>query len=363
MRGASVVVAVVVVALAAACDSSAGASGARVPSPRATASPPATAGPTGPTGPPGPAEITLAFAGDVHFAERTLRLLRDPGTAFGPVATILGRADLAMVNLESAVTTRGTPEPKRFHFRAPPTAYQAVKAAGVDVVSLANNHALDYGRVGLADTLSSAATAGMPVVGAGRDVAEAYRAWIATVKGIRIAFLGMSQVAELSGPWAATPTRSGIAYAFDGARAAAAVRAARARADVVVVYLHWGLEYHECPTAQMKSFAKRMADAGASIIVGTHAHVLLGDGWLGRTFVAYGLSNFLWWYNDALTNDTGVLEITLRDAAIAGTRFVPAYIDRKTGQPVPVAGAEAERIGREYAALRGCTGLSSSPRG
>jgi poly-gamma-glutamate capsule biosynthesis protein CapA/YwtB (metallophosphatase superfamily) len=128
------------------------------------------------------------------------------------------------------------------------------------------------------------------------------------------------------------------------------------------VYMHWGQEYHECPTAPMKSFAKRMADAGASIIVGTHAHVLLGDGWLGRTFVAYGLSNFLWWYNDALTNDTGVLEVTLRDATIVGTRFVPAYIDRKTGQPVPVTGVEADRIGREYAALRRCTGLASSPR-
>ena len=362
MRGGSVVVAVAVVAvvaLAAACDSSAGASGARVPSAKVTVSPSPAGGTPGPTG---PAQITLAFAGDVHFTERTLRLLRDPDSAFGPIATILGRADIAMVNLESAVTTRGTPEPKRFHFRAPPTAYQAVKAAGVDVVSLANNHALDYGRVGLADTLSSAATAAMPVVGAGRNATEAYRAWITTVKGVRIAFLGMSQIAELSGPWAATSNRSGIAYAFDGSRAAAAVRAARAEADVVVVFMHWGQEYHECPTAQMQSLAKRMADAGASVIVGTHAHLLLGDGWLGRTFVAYGLSNFLWWYNDALTNDTGVLEITLRDATIVGTRFVPASIDRKTGQPIPVSGAEANRIGREYAALRRCTGLASSPR-
>ena len=92
------------------------------------------------------------------------------------------------------------------------------------------------------------------------------------------------------------------------------------------------------------------------------AHVLLGDGWLGRTFVAYGLSNFLWWYNDAGSNDTGVLEITLRGATVARTRFVPAYIDRQTGQPEPVTGPEADRIGRKYAALRGCTGLASSPR-
>jgi poly-gamma-glutamate synthesis protein (capsule biosynthesis protein) len=360
VRGGTLLAAVTIVALVAACDSTAGAARSRPPT--VTPSPsPSVAGSAGPTARP-PAEITLAFGGDVHFTERTLRLLRDPDTAFGPVATILGRADLAMVNLESAVTTRGTPEPKRFHFRAPPAAYAAVKAAGVDVVSLANNHALDYGRVGLADTLAHAKTAGMPVVGAGRNAAEAYRAWITTVKGVRIAVVGMSQIAELSGPWAARPDRSGIAYAFDAARATAAVRAARAQADIVVVYLHWGQEYHECPTAPMRALAKRMADAGAAIVVGTHAHVLLGDGWLGRTFVAYGLSNFLWWYNDALTNDTGVLEITLRDTTIVRTRFVPAYIDRDTGQPIPVTGAEAARIGREYAALRGCTGLAASPR-
>jgi poly-gamma-glutamate synthesis protein (capsule biosynthesis protein) len=324
--------------------------------------PTATPSPTTSAPPAGPVEITLAFAGDVHFTERTLKLLRDPATAFGPVATVLGRADVAMVNLETAVTERGTPEPKRFHFRAPATAFEAIAAAGVDVVTIANNHALDYGRVGLADTLAGAAEAGMPVVGAGIDVTEAYRPWITTVKGKRIAFLGLSQVAELSGSWAAKPDRSGIAYAFDAARATAAVKAAKAQADVVVVFMHWGLEYNDCPTAQMKSFAKKMSDAGAAIIVGTHAHVLLGDGWLGRTFVAYGLSNFLWWYNDAATNDTGVLEITLRDASVVKNRFVPAYINRTTGQPEPVSGSQADRIAREYAALRRCTGLASSPR-
>ena len=320
-----------------------------------------TSAPSSPS-PTGPAEITLAFGGDVHFTERTLKLLRNPATAFGPVAEIFSAADLAMVNLESAVTTRGTPEPKTFLFRTPDTAYAAIAAAGIDVVSLANNHALDYGRVGLADALDSAEAVGMPVVGAGRNVSEAYQAWITTVKGVRIAFLGMSQVGELSSSWAAKSNRSGLAYAFDSARATAAVKAAKAKADVVVVYMHWGQEYNECPTGQMKTFAKKLADAGAAIVVGTHAHLLLGDGWLGNTFVAYGLSNFLWWYNDAATNDTGVLQITLSDTKIVKTEFLPAYINRTTGQPEPVSGAEATRIGREYAALRKCTGLSSSPK-
>ncbi len=311
--------------------------------------------------PEGSAEITLAFAGDVHFAERTLRLLSEPDTAFGPVAQIFSAADVAMVNLESAVTTRGTPEPKTFHFRAPPTAYRAIAAAGIDVVTVANNHALDYGRVGLTDTLASAAAVGMPVVGAGKNASEAYRAWTTTIKGVTIAFLGFSQVAELSTRWSAQDDRSGIAMAFDTARATAAVKAAKAAADVVVVYVHWGQEYNKCPTSQMKTFASRMAAAGATMIVGTHAHVLLGDGWLGQTFVQYGLSNFLWWYNDAGSNDTGVLRVTLRGPSISKTEFVPAYINRTTGQPVPSSGAEADRIAEKYRGLRACTGLADAP--
>jgi poly-gamma-glutamate synthesis protein (capsule biosynthesis protein) len=135
----------------------------------------------------------------VHFTERTLKLLDDPATAFGPIATVFEAADVAMVNLESAVTERGTPEPKTFHFRAPATAYDALRGAGIDLASVANNHGLDYGQVGLADTLDHAAEKQFPIVGAGRNADQAYAAWIEEVKGVRIAFLGMSQIGELAG--------------------------------------------------------------------------------------------------------------------------------------------------------------------
>ena len=310
---------------------------------------------------PGPPTITLDFAGDVHFTERTLKLLDNPTTAFGPVATILKQADVAMVNLETSVTNRGTAEPKEFHFRAPASAYGAVAAAGVDLVTIANNHAMDYGRVGLDDTMNSAKAANMPFVGAGQNATEAYAPWITTVKGVKIAFIGLSQVSELASTWSATDSRSGIAMAFDVNRSVAAVKAARSQADFVVVYLHWGQEYNNCPTAQQKSIASALSAAGANLLVGTHAHVLLGDGWMGKTFVSYGLSNFVWWYNDAASNDTGVLRVTLTGSTITKTEFLPAYIDRVTGQPVPSTGSEASRISAEQAALRPCTGLSSAP--
>src|SRR5205814_9989048 len=135
-------------------------------------------------------DLTMAFAGGVHFMERTATLLgKEPSTAFGPVAQVLSSADVAMVNLETAVTTRGTPEPKQFHFRAPASAYGALRAAGVDVATIANNHSLDYGQVGLTVTLDNARQAGFPVIGAGGTDAEAYARWFMTERGERIAFM------------------------------------------------------------------------------------------------------------------------------------------------------------------------------
>ena len=116
--------------------------------------------------------VTLALAGDVHFMKVPgARLARNPETALGPVAAVLRRADVAMVNLETTVTTRGTPQDKHYVFRAPPTAFQALRAAGVDVATMGNNHGMDYGLVGLRDSLAAAAAARFPVVGIGRDAA------------------------------------------------------------------------------------------------------------------------------------------------------------------------------------------------
>ncbi|HEV7898176.1 MAG TPA: CapA family protein, partial [Planosporangium sp.] len=220
MRTRALIALVTVLVAVAGCSS--GAPGAPV----AIWGQPATGGAAGSaSGSTPPADITLAFAGDVHFEGRTADLLTRPADAFGPIASVLQNADVAMVNLETAVTERGTPEPKQFHFRAPGSAFDAVKAAGVDVVTIANNHSLDYGQVGLTDTLDNARKAAVPAIGAGRNAAEAYAPWVTTVRGTRVAFVAVSQVHELESTWAARDNRAGVAMAADGARAAAAVRA------------------------------------------------------------------------------------------------------------------------------------------
>jgi poly-gamma-glutamate synthesis protein (capsule biosynthesis protein) len=304
----------------------------------------------------GPVDLRLVFAGDVHFTGRTLGLLRDTGKTFGSIASTLRDGDLTLVNLESAVTDRGTPQPKRFHFRAPTTAYAALRAAGIDAASVANNHALDYGQVGLLDTLDSAKAAEFPVFGAGRNADEAYAPWVITVRGVKIAVLGMSQVHELAEQWKPTATRPGIAMAFDVTRAVAAVRAARELADLVIVFMHWGIEGSSCPSGEMKTFASRMSGAGADIVLGTHAHTLLTDGWLGGTYVHYGLGNFLW-YGNSHSTDSGVLRLTVRGRQVVKNEFLPATVS-STGQPVLVSGAAEKRIRDKLASVRACTGLA-----
>ncbi|MER7003547.1 CapA family protein [Dactylosporangium sp. NPDC000555] len=307
-----------------------------------------------------PAELRLAFAGDVHFMERTATLLKNPATAFGPIASTLSDADLTVVNLETAITSRGTPEPKTYHFRTEPKAIDALKAAGIDAVTIGNNHTLDYGRVGLLDTLDALHAADYPYFGAGRTADDAYAPWYTTVKGVRIALLGFSQVHELASTWAPGPDKPGIAMAFDTKRATAAVTAARAQADLVIVFNHWGEEGNGCATAEQKTFAAQLSRAGADIIVGAHAHTLQGSGWLGGTFVAYGMGNFLW-YGTSKSTETGVLRLTVRSRSVVKTEFLPAVVSG-TGQPVLLTGSAAATLSQRYSGLRGCAGLAASPK-
>jgi hypothetical protein len=217
-------------------------------------------------------------------AGRVARLLKDPATAFGSIASVLGSADFAAVNLETAVTSRGRPQPKTYHFATTPRAFTALREAGVDLVTIANNHILDYGPTALADTLSAAKRAHFPYVGAGVNAAAAWAPYVTTINGTRIAILGVSQVAELASSWVATAHRPGVANAINLGQTLAAVRAAKRLARIVIVFMHWGTEGMACPDQNQLWLAPKLAAAGASMIIGSHAHMLQGSGWLGHTF-------------------------------------------------------------------------------
>ncbi len=286
-------------------------------------------------------------------------MLADPATAFGPITSVLRSADFTAVNLETSVTGRGKPQPKTYHFRAPTSAFTALRDGGVDLVTMANNHVLDYGQTGLADTIAAAKAARFPYVGIGVNAAAAWAPYLTTINGTKIAIIGVSQVAELASSWVATSRRPGEANAINLGRTLAAVRSARRLAKVVIVFMHWGTEGEACPDPNQLSLAPKLAAAGASIIIGAHAHMLQGSGWLGHTFVAYGMGNFLWWEHSYSTA-TGVLELTLHPHAPLTARFIPATVSR-TGQPIVDRGAAARRAAAHYASLRTCAELAPRP--
>ena len=312
--------------------------------------------------PPAQGPVTLGFAGDVHTAGRLTERFLQPETALAPVAPLLEGADLTVVNLETAVTDRGTAEDKSFTFRAPPSVFDALRVAGVDVVSMANNHGVDFGPVGLADSLDAARQRSFPVVGLGADDTAAFAPYLVTLRGERIAVLAADQVADSTvRRYSAGPGQGGVASAFDTDRLLQAVASARQQADTVVVYLHWGQEEQSCPTRLQRDLAQQLAQAGADVVVGTHAHQLQGAGWLGRTYVAYGLGNFVWWRSlSEVSVETGVLELTVDDGQVLQVDFVPARID-DAGIPQPRVGPDAERAEADFAELRVCAGLSDSP--
>jgi poly-gamma-glutamate synthesis protein (capsule biosynthesis protein) len=322
-----------------------------------------TTGPTTSTtrGPQGSgASITIAFAGDSYF-EGTLRsrLDDDPSTAVGPFASVLQAADLAVGNLETAIAVGGTRADKQFAFRAPPRAVDSLRAAGFDVVSMANNHGLDYGPDGLEESLAvKRAQADGFIIGIGGEEDEAFAPFRAEVKGQRVAVIAATQVLDSSlvSAWTATADQAGMASAKRVDRLVEEVRAARATSDTVVVFLHWGIETNTCPSGDQQALAATLAEAGADIVVGGHAHRLQGGGRLGDAVVHYGLGNFLFKENSAEGARTGVFEVSITGRRVDGYRWIPGRI---TGSvPRPLEGAEATSELAYWEGLRACTGLS-----
>ncbi len=270
-----------------------------------------------------------------------------------------------MLNLETAITGRGKPEPKTYTFRTSTKALTALKDAGVDVLSQANNHAVDFGPDGLTDTLAAKAGSPIPLIGIGKDATEAYAPHLTTVRGVKVAVLAASQVDDLTNQkWRAGQHKAGIASAFDEKALLRAVTDAKAQAPVVLVYLHWGEEGVACPTAAQTALAKKLAKAGATAIVGTHAHTMLGAGMLGDTYVAYGFGNFLWYGTSNYTgsDETGVTTLTITgEGRVTGETFTPAHIDGR-GVPVPQTGSAAKSAQQRRDGLRGCTGLAAVPK-
>jgi poly-gamma-glutamate synthesis protein (capsule biosynthesis protein) len=340
-----------------------------------TATPTATPSVTSTGTDSGDDTLTLAFAGDVHFEEYLAPLARDPH-GLDELRTTLGAADLSVVNLETALTERGTPIGKEFHFRAPASALDTLAGAGVDAVSMANNHGADYGTVGLRDTLAARSASPIPVVGIGADQDEAFAPATLEAKGVKVAVFGASQVYEMTlANWSADADSAGIASAAPLGRLREAVARASRTHDLVVVFMHWGLDYQQCQDGLSTSTATALEAAGADVVVGGHSHRVNGAGWLGRAYVAYGLGNFVWWRNREPDSRTGVLTLTVDverargkgssrssrpSPAVTKARWTPMLVDAD-GIPREPGSADRKRLMGVWKQAAACSGLAQRP--
>ena len=320
--------------------------------------------------------ITLSFAGDTHFEAPLNRLLTGPANGVDALTEALSAADFTMINLETAITTGGKPIPgKTYTFRAPPSALTWLQGLGVDAVSLANNHAADYGASGLQDTLAAKANSPIAVIGVGANRAEAFAPVSVEIKGVKIAMITSSQLTEeTSELYGATNSRPGISTNNTSNDALlAAVAEAKATHDVVVVFLHWGTETMTCPDQRQKATAQALADAGVDAVVGGHAHRVQGSGWSGKTFVDWGMGNFIWYNFRGASGYTGVLTITVDGGRVADReegkdvgavvteqRWQPMIIG-SNGIPVPATGGNLTMLEQNKAAADKCSGLASTP--
>ncbi len=309
-------------------------SGAASPS----VSPASTSGGTNdPEGEPRGDRVTLAFVGDVLPAGSVARLMEQLGYdyPFRKARGLLESADIAAGNLESAITDRGVPEEnKEYLFRGPVESLPAIRDAGFDVLSLANNHTLDYGWVGLQDTMDALDDHDIRHVGAGADDREAFSPVYLEANGITVAFIGVSNVVpEVS--WKAGPRNPGVAELYDPKRAVEAVREADQNADLVVVMAHWGVERSETPEEYQVDKGRMLIDAGADLVIGSHPHVLQGMEAYNGKWIAYSLGNFVFNVTASpQTAETGVLMAECGKDGACELTFHP--MKAVSSQPAPM---------------------------
>ncbi len=295
--------------------------------------------------------LTLGFAGDVAFTEGLAA--RAPLDAVRPWFEGVSHA---WVNLETVVAEPavGDAAAKDFVFRSPPETLSLLRAAGVDGVSLANNHALDYGVAGLTRTMELCDAAGVLRAGAGPDHGAAYLPARAVIAGRAVAVFGFYRM-NCEYPWVALRARAGIASAWRNweDETVEAVEGARRRGDLVVVMVHWGTELAPCPDRWQRALASRWARAGASLVVGSHPHVLQGVERLHGAWVLYSTGNFAFPMAHGASAQTAFFEARF-DGERRTLRARPAVID--DGRPSPagdgVRGEILATLSRRSHALR-----------
>ena len=293
-----------------------------------------------------PEEVTFAFAGDILFDDNyavMARVAQNGGDITSGIDPALieemRSADVMMLNNEFPYSGRGEAlADKQFTFRAPASYAGYLNELGVDLVSLANNHAYDYGETALLDTMETLADAGVLYVGAGHDLAEARRPVCYIMNNLKIAVVSATRL-DNPDTRGATDTAPGVFRCWNGDNLIETVREAAGDNDFVIAYIHWGTENQEATDWAQEEQAEALAEAGADLIIGSHPHCLQRIGTADGVPVVYSLGNF--WFNSK-TIDTGMVEITLDENGLKSCRFIPCL--QSGSRTTLLTGAEKERV-------------------
>jgi poly-gamma-glutamate capsule biosynthesis protein CapA/YwtB (metallophosphatase superfamily) len=286
---------------------------------------------------PVPEVTTLTAVGDIMLGRRVGdRHRADPGAPLKPLAERLAAAEITVGNFESTLSEAGAPRQGSDSFAASPRVTPGLRAAGFDLLSVANNHVGDYGDRALRQTLSRFASAGLKTVGAGRNLAAARRPVIVERDGVRIGFLAIDSIGETP---AATrtrpgtnrlnmPPRTGPLNRSQLQRISSDVRALSKQVDIAVVITHWGTQYTHRPEPSQRRAARALADAGADLVIGGHPHWVQGFEMVGSTVVVHSLGNFVFDMDFQTKTREGIfLEIVLWGDAVKAVEPVPYLID------------------------------------
>ncbi|HPU63424.1 MAG TPA: CapA family protein [Mobilitalea sp.] len=271
--------------------------------------------------------IVLAFAGDVNLDENSKPVARYDKENKGILGAFsqdlvdeMNNADIFMLNNEFAYSTRGARiKEKSYTFRAHPKRVDILKEMGVDIVSLANNHALDYGVDALLDTFTTLEEAGIDYVGAGRNMERAKAPVYYTIGDTTIGFVAASRVIYAM-DWYATDDRPGMIGTYDPELFVASIKEAKENSDYVVAFVHWGIERIHEPVKYQKNLAKIYIDAGADFVIGCHPHVMQGIEFYNGKPIAYSLGNY--WFNSS-KRESGLLKIYINPDGTFDVQLLP----------------------------------------
>ena len=238
--------------------------------------------------------IVLMFVGDIMLDRGVEYIIEKEGGDFKfpflKIAAKIKKANILFGNLESVISDKGENVGSAYSFRADPKAIEGLVFAGFDILSVANNHVFDYGRLAMEDSFNRLKSASIDYVGGGFNEAEAYSPVIKNIKGTKIAFLAYDSIGLEY--WSAKKDKSGIAWLGEE-KLVNDIKLAKESADLVIVSMHFGEEYQPESNGEQKKFARLAIDSGANLVVGHHPHVVQEIEEYNGGYIAYSLGNFI----------------------------------------------------------------------